>query len=286
MIRSWLHALHVPGFRNPKPLVAVIRLSGVIGERVATFRPGMTAAALMQPLERAFSLAGLSAVALAINSPGGAPVQAALIVKRIRALADRHEVPVIAFCEDVAASGGYMLACAADEIYADDSSVVGSIGVISAGFGFPELLQRIGVERRVYTAGEHKGMLDPFRAEDPQDIAHLKSLQNDVHESFKELVRARRAGKLKADEAELFSGAFWTGRKAVDMGLVDGLGELTQVMRERFGERVRFRPIVGRQSWLRRRFAMRLAMPQRPGVWVGEILATLEERALWGRFGL
>jgi signal peptide peptidase SppA len=285
MIRDWLQALRVPGFRNPKPLVAVIRLSGAIGERIGAFRPGMTAAALMQPIERAFQMPGVRAVALAINSPGGAPVQAALIVKRIRALSERHGIPVVAFCEDVAASGGYMLACAADEIFADDSSVVGSIGVISAGFGFPELLQKIGVERRVYAAGEHKGMLDPFRHEKPDEIARLEDLQKDVHESFKDLVRSRRSGKLKADEGELFSGAFWTGRKALAMGLIDGIGELTQVMQDRYGERVRFRPVVARQSWLRRRFGMRLQAAD-PGLWATEIIAAVEERFLWGRFGL
>lgn len=287
MIRDWLHALGVPGFRTTKPIVAVVRLSGVIGERVGAFRPGMTAAALVQPLERAFTMSGVKAVALAINSPGGAPAQATLIVKRIRALAEQHGIPVIAFCEDVAASGGYMLACAADEIYADDSSVVGSIGVISAGFGFPRLLEKLGIERRVYTAGEHKGMLDPFQSEKPDEVARLQDLQRDVHDAFKEMVRARRAGRLKADEAELFSGAFWTGRKALALGLIDGIGELTQVMRERFGDRVRFRPVIARQSWLRRRFGVRLAPVNAPGAgWAGELIAAIEERALWARFGL
>ncbi len=285
MIRAWLHALGVPGFRHPKPLVAVVRLSGIIGDRVSAFRPGITAAALVQPLERAFTLSGLSAVALAINSPGGAPAQASLIVKRIRALAEQHGIPVIAFAEDVAASGGYMLACAADEIYADDTSIIGSIGVISAGFGFPALLRRLGIERRVYTAGEHKAMLDPFRRENPDEVARLQDLQQDVHDTFKEMVRARRGSKLKAAEAELFSGAFWTGRKALEMGLIDGLGELTQVMRERYGEKVRFRPVVARQGWLRRRLGARLPSAE-PGLWAAEVLAVLEERVLWSRFGL
>ncbi len=283
MIRSWLHALRVPGFRNPKPLVAVIRLAGVIGERAGGLRPGLTAAALVQPLERAFAIYGLSAVALAINSPGGAPAQSSLIVKRIRALADQHKIPVIAFAEDVAASGGYMLACAADEIFADDTSIVGSIGVISAGFGFPELLKRYGIERRVYTAGENKGMLDPFQPEDAAEVAHLKDLQRDVHDAFKELVRARRAGKLKAPEDELFTGAFWTGRRALALGLVDGIGELTQVMRERYGENVRFRPIGARQNWLTRRFGLGASLGGRFGA---DVLDSIEERLWRARFGL
>jgi signal peptide peptidase SppA len=285
MIFGWLRTLRVPGFRDPKPIVAVIRLSGVIGERVGTLRPGMTASALVPSIERAFTLPHVRAVALAVNSPGGAPAQASLIVKRIRALANHHGVPVVAFCEDVAASGGYMLACAADEIFADDTSVVGSIGVISAGFGFPELLRKIGVERRVYTAGENKGMLDPFQPEKADEVAHLKDLQREVHDAFKELVRARRQGKLKADESELFTGAFWTGRRALALGLIDGIGELTQVMRERYGDRVRFRPVVARQGWLRRRLGMR-APGADPAAWAGELIAAVEERSLWGRFGL
>jgi ClpP class serine protease len=193
-------------------------------------------------------------------------------------------VPVIAFAEDVAASGGYMLACAADEIFADDTSIIGSIGVISAGFGFPELLHRYGIERRVHTAGERKAMLDPFSPEEPEDVAHLKALQVEVHDSFKDLVRARRAGKLKAGEDELFTGAFWTGTRALAYGLIDGIGELTQVMRERFGESVRFVPITARRSWLRRRLG--LAASPGPSAWAGEVLVAIEERALWSRFGL
>jgi len=271
-------------FRRRKPTVAVIRLAGTIGERAGALRPGITAAALVQPIERAFNLPDLKAVALAINSPGGAPAQASLVVKRIRALADEKKIPVIAFAEDVAASGGYMLACAADEIFADDTSIIGSIGVISAGFGFQELLQRFGVERRMHTAGERKGMLDPFSPEDPKDVAHLKALQVEVHDSFKDLVRARRAGRLKASEEELFSGAFWTGTHALAYGLIDGLGELTQIMRARFGESVRFVPVTRRQSWLRRRLGLSAAAE--PSAWAGEVLLAVEERALWSRFGL
>ena len=168
MIREYLEKLRVPGFRNPKPVVAVLRLSGVIGQIGNPIRQGLTAGDLMRSIERAFSLPKLRAVALQVNSPGGSPVQSSLIFKRIRAMAEEKEIPVFAFAEDVAASGGYLLACAADEIYADESSVVGSIGVISSGFGFVELLEKLGVERRVHTEGKNKSMLDPFQKENQQ----------------------------------------------------------------------------------------------------------------------
>lgn len=276
-MRPLLEALHL---KKPKPVVAVVRLAGVIGARPGALQAGgITAAAFVQPLERAFAMKGAVAVALAINSPGGAPAQSSLIVKRIRSLAKEYELPVFAFAEDVAASGGYMLACAADEIFADDTSVVGSIGVISAGFGFPELLKKVGVERRVYTAGTSKGMLDPFQPEKPDEVEHLKELQRDVHDAFKELVRERRAGKLKASEDDLFTGAFWTGRRALTLGLIDGIGELTDVMKARFGEDVRFRPVGQREGWLRRRLGIESRL-------VDGAIAALEERLWWARFGL
>ena len=285
MIRSLLQQLRVPGFRNPRPMVAVLRLTGVIGQSGSALRPGLTIAGLVENFERAFAVKNLKAVALSVNSPGGAPAQSSLIQKRIRALAEEKEIPVFAFAEDVAASGGYWLACSADEIYADATSVIGSLGVISAGFGFPELLRRYGVERRVHTSGENKSMLDPFLPEDPDDVARLLSLQADVHDVFKQMVRDRRGDRLKGDEAELFSGEFWTGTRAVDLGLIDGIGDLTSVMRDRFGERVRFRVISDRQGWLRRRLGISRQGPT-PAVWATEFLAVLEERALWGRFGL
>jgi signal peptide peptidase SppA len=276
-MRALLEALHI---KKSKPVIAVVRLAGVIGARPGTLQAGgITAAAFIQPLERAFAMKGAVAVALAINSPGGAPAQSSLIVKRIRSLAKEYELPVFAFAEDVAASGGYMLACAADEIYADDTSVVGSIGVISAGFGFPELLKKVGVERRVYTAGTSKGMLDPFQPEKPDEVEHLKELQRDVHDAFKDLVRERRAGKLKASEDDLFTGAFWTGRRALSLGLIDGIGELTDVMKARFGDKVRFRPIGQRESWLRRRLGIESRIAD-------GFLTAIEERLWWARFGL
>jgi len=278
-------------FRRP-PIVAVVRLTGVIGQ-VGPLRAGMTLAALAPHLERAFKLRGLKAVALAVNSPGGSPVQSALICNRIRALAAEKKVPVIAFAEDVAASGGYWLACAGDEIYAQEASVLGSIGVISAGFGFPEAIRRLGIERRVYTAGEKKGLLDPFQPEQPEDIARLKALQADVHDGFKALVRERRGAKLTGPESELFSGAFWSGRKALEFGLIDGIADLRGEMRRRYGDKLRLQVVGPARNWLQRRLAPSSqetsggALGSGLGAGLAEgLLAALEERALWGRYGL
>ena len=281
---SLLAQLPLGRFKEPPPVVAVIRLSGVIGA-LGPLRTGLTLSGLAGQIERAFKQPRLKAVALAINSPGGSPVQAALIGRRIRALAEEKEVPVIAFTEDVAASGGYWLACAADEIYADENSIVGSIGVISAGFGFPELLQRFGVERRVHAAGDKKSMLDPFKEEDPKDVARLKTLQKEIHESFKAQVRARRGERLVSSDKALFSGEFWTGRKAVELGLVDGLGDLRGVLRERYGEKLRLKRVDGERPWWRRRLPAGSALPA-PQDWAAGLLAAAEERALWSRYGL
>ncbi len=274
----------IPGVGEAPPVVAVLRLSGVIGN-VGPARQGLSLAALAGPIERAFKLSRVKAVALCINSPGGSPVQSSLLARRIRALAEEKEVPVVAFTEDVAASGGYWLACAADEIFADESSIIGSIGVVYAGFGFTDLIKRIGVERRVYTAGEHKSMLDPFRPEQAEDVERLKALQRDVHESFKTLVRGRRGDRLKAATEELFTGEFWSGGKALEMGLIDGLGDLRSVMRERFGDKVQLRLVNPERGWLSRRLRLSASAPQ-PVDWLADAMSVLEERALWARFGL
>ncbi len=263
------------------PVVAVVRLAGVIGAP-GPWRGGLSLAALAPTLERAFALGGIKAVALAINSPGGSPVQSALIAGRVRALAAEKRLPVFAFAEDVAASGGYWLATAADEIFADPASIIGSIGVISSGFGFHELLQRLGVERRVHTAGSRKSMLDPFRPEAPEDVARLEALQRDIHDGFKGHVRERRGARLKADDDLLFSGEFWTGRRALELGLIDGLGDLRSVMRARYGDKVRLRLVGGQRGWLMRR--LRLDASSRD--WARDLIAAAEERALWARFGL
>lgn len=262
------------------PIVAVVRLTGVIGS-FGAWRGGLSLAALAPTLERAFSLGGIKAVALAVNSPGGSPVQSSLIAKRIRALATEKKLPVFAFAEDVAASGGYWLATAGDEIFADESSVIGSIGVISAGFGFQDLLQRVGVERRIHTAGLRKSMLDPFRPETTEDVGRLEALQREIHDSFKAQVRGSRAARLKGDDETLFSGEFWTGRRALELGLIDGIGDLRSVMRARFGEKVRLRAIGAPTGWLRRRLGLATG-----DEWARGLLAAAEERALWARFGL
>ena len=286
--------------RNPPPVVAVLRLSGIIGQ-LGPLRTGLTLAGLAEAIERAFSLRRLRAVALAVNSPGGSAVQSALICRRIRALAEENEVPVFAFAEDVAGSGGYWLALAGDEIFADESSIIGSVGVIFKSFGLAEAIGRLGIERRVYTAGENKSLLDPFTPEDPDDVARIKAIQGDVHETFKAMVRSRRQGKLKAEEEELFSGAFWSGRRALELGLIDGIGDLRTVMRERFGDEVRLRVVTPARPWLKRRFGPGLGPRHWDGAspaglpslgvaagaeLVAGIIAAIEERALWSRFGL
>jgi signal peptide peptidase SppA len=292
MIKKYLEKWRIPGFRNPKPVVAIVRLSGVIADRSGVGRSGISAVNLVSVLESAFNLPHLKAVALSINSPGGSPVQSSLIGKRIRALAKEKEIPVIAFAEDVAASGGYWLACAADEIYADESSVIGSIGVISAGFGFQDAIKKLGVERRVHASGEMKSTLDPFLQEKPEDVDRLMELQQDIYKAFTNMVLERRKGKLKASEKELFTGAFWTGRRALDLGLVDGLGELTEIMQERYGDDVKFCPIEQRQSW----FKQKLGIGANVKTWaqsqatiptfVEEVFIAIEERSLRNKFGL
>ncbi len=298
MFRTIWSLVTLEWLRRPRPEVAVLRMSGVIGG-FGPLRSGMSLARLEPLIERAFAQPRLKAVALVINSPGGSPSQSALIAKRVRDLAQEKDMPVLAFCEDVAASGGYWLACAADEIIVQPTSIVGSIGVITSGFGFPELMEKVGVERRVYTAGEHKSTLDPFKPENPEDVERLKALQVELHEVFKEMVRDRRGQRLKAPEEELFSGEFWAGGKAVELGLADSLGDIRQVLRDRFGKRVRLRRIQGPKRLLQRLGLGRgraagaeagLALwsdgfPP-PEDWAAGLLAAVEERALWSRFGL
>ena len=228
-------------------------------------------------------------MALVVNSPGGSAVQSALIAGRIRSLAEEHGLPVIAFAEDVAASGGYWLACAADEIFANEASIVGSIGVVSSGFGFQDLIARYGVERRVHTAGESKATLDPFLPEKEEDVAHLKETQEAVHDHFKDYVRSRRGDRIDAESDELFTGSFWTGPRAVELGLIDGLGDIRTVMRERYGKDVQFVPITERKSMLRSlfgRFGTSVTLERAFDGLPEQALGTLEERAVWARFGL
>ncbi|MFK7744535.1 MAG: S49 family peptidase [Roseobacter sp.] len=259
-------------FLKSDPTVAVIRLSGVIS---ASGRGVLNDGALAPVIEKAFARGKPSAVVLEVNSPGGSPVQSSLIGARIRRLAEEKDIPVIAFVEDVAASGGYWLAAAADEIYADESSVVGSIGVISASFGAHELLARQGIERRVYTAGKSKSMLDPFRPENPEDVARLKTLLEDIHDNFKSHVSARRQGKLPEDQ-DLFTGEVWLARKATELGLIDGIGHLKPMMKDRFGDKVKFRRYGVRKPFLSR-FGAQL---------MDDAVHSIEERSAFAQFGL
>ena len=289
-LRPWLTWLPVERLRHPPPTVAVLRLSGPIGQ-IGSLRTGMSLARIAPLIERAFALPQLKAVALAINSPGGSAAQAALIAKRIRDLATEKNVPVVAFAEDVAASGGYWIACAADEIYADANSIIGSIGVIAASFGFPDLLRRIGVQRRVYTAGERKSMLDPFQPEEPDDIERLRAVQHQIHQNFQDWVHIRRGDRLKGLDGELFSGEFWVGPRALELGLIDGLGDLRTKMRGVFGEDVRLKLVAPSTSWLRRRRSIfaeagGFDFSLSPGGFAADLISAIETRSLWSRFGL
>jgi signal peptide peptidase SppA len=284
-IRRWIHRLSGGRWLPPYPVVSVLRLEGVIAPRGGFGRQSLSLPGLADQIERAFRPDGLVAVALAINSPGGSPAQSALIQTRIRQLAAEKNVPVLAFAEDVAASGGYWLALTGDEIFATEGSILGSIGVISAGFGFTQVLQKLGIERRVYTAGENKAMLDPFSPEDPDDVARLTALQLDIHDGFKAIVRARRGDRLK-ETPELFSGAIFTGRQAVAHGLIDGIGEMRGILRERFGESVRLMPIVARGGWRRQRAPAAIGSGFVVADLAMAVLDAVEDRAIWARFGL
>lgn len=274
------------------PLVPVLRLGGTIG-MATPLRPGLTLASTASAISRAFSMKGADAVAIQINSPGGSAVQSTLIYKRIRALAEEKGLPVYVFCEDVAASGGYLIALAGDEIYADDSSIIGSIGVVSAGFGFHELIDKIGVDRRVYTTGERKVMLDPFQPEKKDDIERLKALQEDVQESFTSLVRERRGRRIEKSKENLFTGEYWSGKRALELGLIDGLTDMRTKMREMLGSKVQLKLVTTRRGLLSRlRGGYSQASPAlddngfAPSTLADEVLSAVEARALWSRYGL
>jgi serine protease SohB len=284
---SGLRVLLPARFRTDIPVVPVVRLSGVIGVS-SPLRPGLMISTAAKTLERAFSVSNARAVALLINSPGGSPSQSHLIYRRIRDLSAEKEIPVIAFVEDIGASGGYMLSCAADEIICDQFSIVGSIGVVGGSFGFAKLMDKVGVERRLYTSGEHKAMLDPFLPEDAGDVKRLKAIQKDIHERFIALVKERRDGKLKGPEKTLFSGEFWTAPKAVELGLADSIGDLRSVLRARYGEKVRTPLISAERSLFGRRLqgvGLAAAFAGQPG-FADDLISALETRALWARYGL
>lgn len=283
--KSWLKRLF-----SRNPTVPVIRLTGPIG-MATPLNPGISLANTAEVIDRAFENKHAKAVAVLINSPGGSPVQSMLIFKRIRALAEKTDKKVYVFAEDVAASGGYFIALAGDEIYADPSSIIGSIGVIAAGFGFSQAIAKIGVERRVYTAGEKKMTLDPFKPEDPEDVARLKSLQADIHETFKDVVRSRRGDKLTSED--LFTGEFWTGVRAKELGLIDGLSDVYSKMHELFGDEVELELVKPRKTFFGRKTAQGVAadlLPLMDGSGASKLtdqfISSLEARALWARFGL
>ncbi|MFN3743071.1 MAG: S49 family peptidase [Hyphomicrobiaceae bacterium] len=282
-------------FFSRAPVVPVLRFMGPIG-MVTPLRPGLSLATAAGAIEKAFKASKLPSVALLINSPGGSPVQSHLIYKRIRQLAGEHGKRVYVFCEDVAASGGYFLALAGDEIYADPSSIVGSIGVVSAGFGFDRAIEKLGIDRRVYTAGAAKAILDPFKPEKPEEVARLRELQKDMHTTFIGYVKERRGARLTGPEEEIFSGAFWTGGKALAFGLIDGMTDIKTRMRELHGDKVRLRVIPMGSGGLLARFrrlpgfGMDGPADAAPPTWrsalPADVISALEARALWSRFGL
>ncbi|MBM3512843.1 MAG: S49 family peptidase [Alphaproteobacteria bacterium] len=278
----------LPITRERPPMVAVLRLKGVIGA-VGLGGRGLSVQSIEPLVRRAFSRR-VRAVVLIINSPGGSAVQSAQLTQMIRAASRDKRIPVLAFTEDVAASGGYWLALAGDEIYADPMSIVGSIGVIAASFGAHELLAKIGVERRIYTAGDRKSLLDPFRPIDPKDVERLTEIQAEIHRGFIAAVKDRRALKLNGADDVLFNGDIWTGEKAKELGLVDGLGDYRAVCKRKYGDDVRFMAIDRPMSWLQRRLG-RFAPPdifagEAGDGWAGQLIAAVEERSWWSRFGL
>lgn len=271
-------------------VVPVLRLTGAIG-MATPLRPGLSIAGVAHAIERAFSASSGPSVALIVNSPGGSPVQSSLIFKRIRQLAEEKKKKVYVFCEDVAASGGYYLSVAGDEIYADPSSIIGSIGVISASFGFEKAIEKLGIDRRVYTAGLNKGSLDPFLPERADDIERLKAIQRDVHDVFIGVVKERRLGRLKGPDTEIFSGAFWSAPKALELGLIDGVSDIRTKLREVHGEKVRLKMVAPERSWLgfrARKLPSVLGAVDAVGglAFADDLVSAVETRALWARYGL
>ena len=264
-------------FFKKKIVIPHVRLSGVIGS-VGRFRQGIDFSGQQEIIKKAFSFKKAKAIAISVNSPGGSPVQSHLIHDYIRQLAKKNKKKVIVFAEDVAASGGYLIACAGDEIYANSSSIVGSIGVISASFGFTEAINKLGVERRVYTTGKSKGSLDPFKHEKKEDVQMLKNIMNDTQKAFVDLVSKRRGNKL-SDDNTIFTGAFWSGEEAKKLGLIDGLGNADEILKEKYGEDVVIKKFEKPKSWLNKKLS---------GAGENQIenlLNTLEEKSIWQRYG-
>ena len=263
-----------------KTVVPHVRLTGIIGS-AGRVRQGMDLAGQKDILKKAFSLKKISHVAISINSPGGSPVQSHLIYSYIKELADKKKVKVLIFAEDVAASGGYLISCAGDEIYANSSSIIGSIGVISASFGFKDLIQKMGVERRDYTAGKNKSTIDPFVEEKEEDVKRLKSIQLELHDDFIKVVETSRGSKLKDPEKNnIFTGEFWTGKTALKLGLIDGIGNADQVLKEKFGDKVVIKKFEKQKSFIAKKLSSSIQDP------VDSLANILEEKSMWQKFGL
>ncbi|PSJ61476.1 S49 family peptidase [Pseudaminobacter soli (ex Li et al. 2025)] len=287
-MRRLLNRLLPKSMRSEVVTIPVVRLHGAIMSGGGPFRPTLSLATTAGLIEKAFAFPDAPAVAISINSPGGSPVQSRLIYKRIRDLAAEKKKKVLVFVEDIAASGGYMIAVAGDEIIADPSSIVGSIGVISASFGFPELMKKIGVERRVYTAGTNKAVLDPFKPEKKEDVERLKALQLDVHGTFIDMVKERRGAKLK-DDPDLFTGLFWSGKRGLELGLIDNLGDMRTVLKDRFGPKTQLRLITPSRGLFGRKlgvFGSSFSAADVASAAASGLIDAAEERALWSRFGL
>lgn len=253
---SKLEQLITSIFGDSKEVIAVLRLNGVIGKVSTVVQSGLTLESLNELIEKAFKIKKLKALCLIINSPGGSPVQSELMANRIRELSKENKIKVFSFIEDMAASGGYWLACSGDQIYALRSSIIGSIGVVSSGFGFHEAINKLGIERRVYTEGKNKAILDPFKPINKEDLKIIKNLQKQVYEHFVDYVKTRRVGKLTQQDDILFNGEFWAGQTALDYGLIDGLGDIYSVMKEKFGDNIKFRYLCAKQPWIKKKLGM------------------------------
>ena len=267
-------------FLKKKTIIPHVRLTGVIGN-AGRFNKGMDLAGQQDILKKAFSIKKIKYVAISINSPGGSPVQSHLIYSYIRQLADKKKIKVLIFAEDVAASGGYLISCAGDEIYANSSSIIGSIGVISASFGFKELIKKMGIDRRIYTAGKNKSTLDPFVDEKEEDVKRLKDIQLELHSDFIKVVETSRGKKLKDPEKNnIFTGEFWTGASALKLGLIDGIGNADQVLKEKFGDEAVIKKFEKQKGWLSRKLSASVEGQ------LSNTLNAIEEKSVWQKFGL
>ena len=273
-------------FLKKKKTIPVVYMSGIIGN-IGGLRKGITLTSVEDLLEKAFNIKKSAAVAIIINSPGGSPVQSSLIYKRIKKLAKKNKTKVIFFVEDVAASGGYYIACAGDEIYVDENSIVGSIGVIYTSFGFDKLIKKYGIERRIFTTGKYKSILDSFQKQKLSDVKKLKSIQTEIFKNFKDIVLKSRIKKINKKNKNIFSGSFWTGKEAIKLGLVDGIGDLKTIMEKKFGEKLRYVSIKPKKSFLKgilsKSFYSKDLLDTKKII--NDMMTYMESRNIWGRYG-